>query len=429
MSFWEEQHLTYTFAVICFLTLRLSTSQNCPAESLEDVVIDIQSSLSKGIRGIEPIHTLTQEDCISVCCSTENISGNKACNLMIFDTRKTTRQPNCYLFFCPSEEACPLKPAKGLRTYRIIRDFPPLTRTGWPNQKLAQEDYPSRGRSSQPIPSAPSYLTGESQPARGKTLSQEVGASDHLEKQVKVDHVTTQFPVYKEKGHSQSLQSFPEQKTAHLPTKNGSASLSTMAASSPRTISSTPKPALLQPTSPAVTPSATSQPQEAPTPHPAATLISQPPSTLTSTIFTHAVVTPQASTTMAAPTTIFQAPTDLKVTPETVPPRETLSPTLSKGDASSSATLLSSSVDSSATNKTASQGNGRASPGGSLLSSVPGSQAGLPFQKWLLVGSLLFGVMFLVIGFVLLGRMLSESLRRKRYSRLDYLINGIYVDM
>lgn len=49
------------------------------------------------------------------------IAGDKACNLMIFDTRKTARQPNCYLFFCPSEEACPLKPAKGLMTYRIIR--------------------------------------------------------------------------------------------------------------------------------------------------------------------------------------------------------------------------------------------------------------------------------------------------------------------
>lgn len=49
------------------------------------------------------------------------IAGDKACNLMIFDTRKTAKLPNCYLFFCPSEEACPLKPAKGLMSYRIIR--------------------------------------------------------------------------------------------------------------------------------------------------------------------------------------------------------------------------------------------------------------------------------------------------------------------
>ena len=49
------------------------------------------------------------------------LTGDKACNLMIFDTQKKFKLPNCYLFFCPSEEACPLKPAKGLMSYRIIR--------------------------------------------------------------------------------------------------------------------------------------------------------------------------------------------------------------------------------------------------------------------------------------------------------------------
>ena len=75
MFFWGGWSLTYTFVMICFLTLRLSTSQNCLTESLEDVVIDIQLSLSKGIRGNEPIHTLTPQDCINSCCSTKNISG------------------------------------------------------------------------------------------------------------------------------------------------------------------------------------------------------------------------------------------------------------------------------------------------------------------------------------------------------------------
>lgn len=75
MFFREGWSLTHTRVIICFLTLRLSTSQNCPTKSLEDMVIDIQSSLSKGIRGNEPIHTLTQEDCVNSCCSTKNISG------------------------------------------------------------------------------------------------------------------------------------------------------------------------------------------------------------------------------------------------------------------------------------------------------------------------------------------------------------------
>nr|KAF6453076.1 MANSC domain containing 1 [Molossus molossus] len=168
MFFREGRSLTYTFVIICFLTVRLSTSQNCLTQSLEDVIIDIQSSLTKGIRGNEPIHTLTQEDCINSCCSTKNISGDKACNLMIFDTRKTTRQPNCYLFFCPSEEACPLKPAKGLMSYRIIRDF-----TSWGNPDLP----------GQAVTATPTRRTGYSKPTDvlwRETFSRKFGAPGSL---------------------------------------------------------------------------------------------------------------------------------------------------------------------------------------------------------------------------------------------------------
>ncbi|XP_077026203.1 MANSC domain-containing protein 1 [Tamandua tetradactyla] len=425
MSFREEWSLTYAFAVICFLTLGLSTSQNCPTKRLEDVVIDIQSSLSKGIRGNEPIYTLIQEDCINACCSTRNISGDKACNLMIFDTRKTAKQPNCYLFFCPSEEACPLKQAKGLMTYRIIRDFPPVTSTDQPSHKLSQEDPLSRGLSSQAVPSMPTYLTNYSKPTLGDTLSRKVGSSNHSEKLSRIDQTTTQF----KKDHAQSSQFSPEQKIAHLLPKNVTAFLTTVAPASPHTISATPKPALLQPSSPGVKPVVTSQPLEAPTPPSEAAPSFQPPTALISTIFTHAVVTPRAGTTTTVPATVFQAPTDLKVTLETGPSRKTPNPSLNKEGAPDSATVPLSNVNSPTMNETPSQENGKASPGGSSLNSVPESRHGLPFEKWLLVGTLLFGVLFLVIGFVLLGRMLSESLRRKRYSRLDYLINGIYVDM
>jgi hypothetical protein len=83
------------------------------------------------------------------------------------------------------------------------------------------------------------------------------------------------------------------------------------------------------------------------------------------------------------------------------------------------------------THRTASQENenGEASIGGSSPSPVLEGQHGFPFEKWLLLGTLLFGVVLLVIGLALMGRMLAESLHRKRYSRLDYLINGIYVDI
>ncbi|XP_022350773.1 MANSC domain-containing protein 1 [Enhydra lutris kenyoni] len=444
MFFRDKWSLTYTCVIICFLTLRLSTSQNCPTKSLEDVVIDIQSSLSKGIRGNEPIHTLTQEDCINSCCSTKNITGDKACNLMIFDTRKTTRQPNCYLFFCPSEEACPLKPAKGLMSYRIIRDFPTSARTNSPSPELTQEDSFIHGQSSQGITPTPTPVTEYSKPTDSfwrDAFSQKFGSSDHSEKLFKIGQASTPFPVYKEKGHSQSSQFSSEQKIARLLPVT---TLPTMMTVASQRITSTPaKPALPPTTNAPVIPSVTSEPEMATSAPALAPGKSQPPTTLLSTILTHAVVIPKASiTTAAVSNAISEAPIDWKSPAEMVPFREISSFTSNTEDAqsnpitlslstvdSSAAMLLLSDVVSSAPNKTASQENEKARPDGSSLNSVPESQHGLPFEKWLLIGTLLFGVLFLAIGLVLLGRMFSESLRRRRYSRLDYLINGIYVDI
>ncbi|XP_012665532.1 MANSC domain-containing protein 1 [Otolemur garnettii] len=426
MFFRKEGSLTYTLVIICFLMLRLSTSQECLTESLEDVIIDIQSSLSKGIRGNEPVHRLTQEDCINSCCSTKNISGNKACNLMIFDTRKTTGQPNCYLFFCPSEEACPLKPAKGLTSYRIIRDFPPSTRTDLPRQELAQEESLLRGQSSQAVTTLPPRLIGYSKAADNSQgdFSQTFGSSDHLGKLSKADQASTQVRVYKEEAHSPRSQLSSEKEVVFLLLENVTTFPTTAAVVSRRTISAPPKPAVLVLTNASAIPSGTSQPQLATTAPPVTTVPTQPPTALMSTIFT-----PPAMATTTLPTTIFQAPSDLQVTPETGPFRGISDQTLSIEDVHNPATLPFSNVESSTANKTASQDNGKPSPGRSSLSSMPKDQYGLPFEKWLLIGTLVFGVLFLVIGLVLLGRMLAESLRRKRYSRLDYLINGIYVDL
>ncbi|KAM7115148.1 MANSC domain-containing protein 1 isoform 2-T2 [Molossus nigricans] len=417
MFFREGRSLTYTFVIICFLTVRLSTSQNCLTQSLEDVIIDIQSSLTKGIRGNEPIHTLTQEDCINSCCSTKNISGDKACNLMIFDTRKTTRQPNCYLFFCPSEEACPLKPAKGLMSYRIIRDF-----TSWGNPDLP----------GQAVTATPTRRTGYSKPTDvlwRETFSRKFGASDHLEKLFKIDPASTRLPVYKERDRSQSSQFSLEQKVGHLLPENVTTVPTATAAASLHSGSAPPEPRVPFPTSAPATPAVASEPRVASTAPPATTVTSRPPTAISSHL-PRAVVAPRANmTTTAVPTATLQATVHSKGLPETVPFREISNQTLTTEKAQNPTTSLLPNVASYTTNKTASQENGKSSSGGSSQHSVPESQYGLPFEKWLLVGTLLFGVLFLTIGLVLLGRMLLESLRRKRYSRLDYLINGIYVDI
>ncbi|XP_057559328.1 MANSC domain-containing protein 1 isoform X1 [Hippopotamus amphibius kiboko] len=411
MFFREGSSLIYTSVIICFLTLRLSTSQNCPTESLEDVVIDIQSSLSKGIRGNEPIHTLTQEDCINSCCSTKNISGDKACNLMIFDTRKTTKLPNCYLFFCPNEEACPLKPAKGLMSYRIIRDSPSLAGTDLPSQEVAQEESLFRGRSSQAVTRTPPPPTGDSKStvSWGDAFSQKFGSSDHVEKRLQIDPESPHVTVYEEKDPSQKSPSSSEQTVAHLLPENGTVFPTTVAVASLHTIPATPKPASLPAANTAVMPSVTSQP-------PGAT--SAPPVAMVTNM-----------TTIEVPTSIFRASTDSKGPPDMVPFRDISNLTLNAEATRHPATFPLSNVDSPATNTTASQEDGKASPGGPSLSSAPGSRHGLAFEQWLLVGTVLFGVLFLATGLGLLGRTLLESLRRKHYSRLDYLINGIYVDI
>ncbi|EHB14322.1 MANSC domain-containing protein 1 [Heterocephalus glaber] len=411
----EECRLPFSLLIICFLTLSLSASQTCLKESLADVVIDIQSSLSRGIRGNEPIHEATQEDCINSCCSTQNIAGDKACNLMIFDTRKTAGQPNCYLFFCPSVEACPLKPAKGLRSYRIIPDVPSLT--DLLHQELSQEGPPlSYGQSPQAIlsPLPPDLLWRNGS-------SQRSASSDHLQKLVQISKASTQVSTNEDKGHSQSLQSSSEPEVAHLLPENKTTFPSAVALGFQHNSSVTLKPVSLLSTSGSAIPPVTSQPQVATSIAPITTVPSQPPPTPVST---RAVVTPQAVL-----STVFQTPTDSKGTSESVPFREASRLTSHAGNVHNPTTLPLSNVEFSATNKTVSQEKGKAPVDSSSPSSVSGNQDGLPFQRWLLLGTLLFGVLFLVIGLALLGRIFSESLRRKRYSRLDYLINGIYVDI
>ncbi|NXS54798.1 MANS1 protein, partial [Brachypteracias leptosomus] len=46
-----------------------------------------------------------------------------------------------------------------------------------------------------------------------------------------------------------------------------------------------------------------------------------------------------------------------------------------------------------------------------------------------LIAALLFGVIFLLLVIVLTGKKIHESLQKRHYTRLDYLINGMYADV
>ncbi|KAG8513730.1 MANSC domain-containing protein 1 [Galemys pyrenaicus] len=500
MFFRKEQGWTYTWVIICFLTLRLSASQKCPTESLGDAVIDIQTSLTRGIRGSEPLHASTQEDCVSSCCSTTNIAGDKACNLVIFDARKTTRQPNCYLFFCPSEDACPLKPAEGLRTYRIIREFVSSARTD------------ARPAAGTPMPPPLGGLPEASDAFQGDALPGKFGSPHHLEKMLKMDDLSTRHPVREDNGHSPGPEPLPGRNPAPLLPGHVAALPTTVATAAPHRPSAASQPAALpspgaavaQPrgpgsappvtpavtsqhqgsssappvipavtsrpqgsssappvtlavtsqhqgsssappvtpavtsrpqgssSAPPITPAVTSRPQGSSSAPPVSAVTFWPSATLVTTLWPRATATIQSRvTTTATPATTFQGPTDSKSPPGSEPFRGASSPPVSTGkppEAAARPLPTAPHAVPSAEGKAASGAEGPVLRGPSGDSALDG-RLGLPLEKGLLLGSLLFGVLFLAIGLVLLGRMLLESLRRRRYSRLDYLINGIYVDI
>ncbi|XP_007435860.1 MANSC domain-containing protein 1 [Python bivittatus] len=106
-------------AVLFSVMIKPSQTQRCSSEKMEDIMVYIPAAFSKGIRGTDPIYTPSWEACVNTCCL-EKIAGDKTCNYVVFNTKMKGRSPNCYQFYYPAKEACPVKPALGLVTFRII---------------------------------------------------------------------------------------------------------------------------------------------------------------------------------------------------------------------------------------------------------------------------------------------------------------------
>lgn len=307
-----------------------------------------------------------------------------------------------------------------LLIFFVLSDFP-LTRANSSLQQLTQEESLLLGHTSAGVTPGVHPSAGYPKPTGlfwRDLSSPKSTASPDLHKHVKIDEASTQLPSHEGKSHSQSLQLPSELKMAHLLPKTATTPSTTVAVAPLHNVSATLKPAL--PLASVSMPPKTSK-QEATTAPLVTTVTSKLPAAPVSTSFTP-VLTHQA-----ASTTIFQAHAEPKGVLETVPFRG--GSTLDTKHGKSPAVIALSTSASSITNQTASWQHRKVSGGSASLNRGPESQPGLSFEKWLLIGTLFSGVLFLVIGLVLLGRMLVESLRRKRYSRLDYLINGIYVDI
>ncbi|NXN75100.1 MANS1 protein, partial [Himantopus himantopus] len=439
--------------VITCVMPRPSLSQECSSERMEDTIIDINLSLPKGVRSAEPVYAPTPEACVRTCCSGEKLSGDKKCNLMIFDARRTSAHPNCYLFYCPSTEACPMKPATGFVSYKITGD------THAPeNTSFKHEDFSSNGYSLSLDAGAFLSHSQTSHQNRTAALQQSVfhQASEllnHMGKHLDNTKFHTVFPESQRAKHPESLDPIPRQKVINLPPNTSSAvQIGNPSASFLTTQSSTPEPSSTILTS---LPTSTTRLKSRTTSlHPGGAKLAT--GTTTTATFPPTVTTrakpgiPPTSTAvtsvpLSSATTSASISTTKRVTTNsrfaTVPsglrtPATPPEPTVVSSNDTSHVTLLSfpgftlSTSDSPTSFQNDPQGYDPSDSESYLPESVLRGKGGVQLgEKSSLVAALLFGVIFLLLVIALTGKKIHESLQKRHYTRLDYLINGMYADV
>ncbi|XP_061438487.1 MANSC domain-containing protein 1 [Rhineura floridana] len=378
-----------TFVVVFCVMLKPSQSQVCSTEKMENITIDIKAAFSKGIRGTDPIHAASWEACVNVCC----LDIDKKCNYVVFDTRRKGNNPNCYLFYYPTNETCPVKQVLGLVTYRMIEDAEvPMSAPS--SVKLSHPIV--NGKFLSPLTAMFDPHSTTSHP-HGSGLLQKPTASKRMEIVSHLDKIN---------GHSQ----LPKGERA-----NGSENLNY---SSMHELNSLLSPRI-----------ANSIPPVIPIVQPTAKLPTVTTGTQASTI---AAVIPDvssrnATTTMS--TTAYHRNTHVAtINPE----RSTTVPnpsTTSGSNASGFSPLLSIKI-SSASLHNVHLSNGQLGLEGYVLNGAPSKKRASHFgDKSILTAALLFGVIFLLLVTVMVGRKMLESFWQRRYTRLDYLINGMYANL
>ncbi|XP_075583927.1 MANSC domain-containing protein 1 [Pelecanus crispus] len=437
------------------VVLRPSLSQECSAEKMENTIIDINLSLPKGIRGAEPVYAPNPEACVHACCSGEKLSGDKKCNLMIFDPRRTSANPNCYLFYCPSTEACPTKPTTGFVSYKITRDTHALEDTSFKSEDFSSNGYSLSSDAGAFISHSQTSHQNHTAALQQSVFHQTSELLNHVAKHLDNSEFDTVFPESQGAKHPESLDTIPRQKVINLPSSMSSAvRIGNPSALFPTTQSSVPEPSSTtltplptsttrlesrttslptggaKPTAVTTTTTATFLPTvntRAKPGIPAATIAVthvplSSPTTSGSTSTTKWVTTNSRSAT---------APSGLR-TPA-IPPE----PTVVSSNNTSHVTLLSFSgfTLSTSDSPTASQSDPQGYDPFDSESYLPesvlrGKGVVLLGEKSSLVAALLFGVIFLLLVIALTGKKIHESLQKKRhYTRLDYLINGMYTDV
>ncbi|KFO79167.1 MANSC domain-containing protein 1, partial [Cuculus canorus] len=428
-------------------------SGECSAEKMGDAIVDINLSLPQGIRGAEPMFAPSPEACVRACCSGEKPPGDKKCNLMIFDSRRTSAHPNCYLFYCPSTEACPMKPSTGYVSYKITRDTHALEDITFKSENFSSHEYS--------LPSDDGAFISHSQETqqnRTAALQQSVfhQASEllnHMARHLDNNEAHNVFPESQRAEHPETLDSIPRQKVINLWSNTSSTvQIGNTSASFLTPQSSVPEPngTILSPL-PTSTTRLESRTISVPAGSVRPTAVATTTATFLPTANTRAKLgIPPATITvthvpLSSPTTSASTSTTKQVTTNsrsaTTPsglrgPAILLEPTVVSSNDTSHVTLLSfpgvtlSASDSSTAPQNDSQGYEQSDLESYLPENVPRGKGVIHLgEKNSLVVALLFGVIFLLLVIALTGKKIHESLQKRHYTRLDYLINGIYADV
>ncbi|NXU28097.1 MANS1 protein, partial [Thalassarche chlororhynchos] len=440
--------------VIACLMPRPSLSQECSAEKMENTIIDINLSLPEGIRGAEPVYAPSPEACVRACCSGEKLSGDKKCNLMIFDARRTSAHPNCYLFYCPSTEACPMKPTTGFVSYKITRDTHALEGTSFKSEDFSSNGYSLSSGAGAFISHSQTSHQNRTAALQQSVFHQAPELLNHVAKHLDNSEFHTVFPESQRAKRPENLGPIPRQKVINLLSNTSSAvRVGNPSASFPTTQSSVPEPSSTALNS---LPTSTTRLESRTTPLPIGGVKPTAVTTTTTATFpptvnmrakpgipaatiavTHIPLSSPAtsastSTTKRVTTNSRSATTPSGLRTPAIPPK----PTVVSSNDTSHVTLLSFSgfALSTSDSPTASQNDPQGYDSADSESYLPESvligkgvvQLG---EKSSLLAALLFGVIFLLLVIALTGKKMHESLQKRHYTRLDYLINGMYADV
>ncbi|XP_041254778.1 MANSC domain-containing protein 1 [Onychostruthus taczanowskii] len=423
-------------------------SQECSAEKMENSIIDIDLSLPRGVRGAEPLRVPSAGACVRACCSGHRLAGDKKCNLIIFYAARTSTHPNCYLFYCPSTEACPMKPATGLVSYKITTDIHALEDKSIKTENFSSNEYPLPSDAGTFISHSQDIHQNHTASLEQSVFHQASELLNHIGKHLDNMELHTVSPESQRAGESESLDPISGQQVINVPPRKPSAAPvgnptssfpTTPRAGIPETSSASLAPlptgtAQMESPTTSLHPAA-AKPTTAASP-PAAATAAQPAVPATSIAVTHVPLS--KPTNSASPSITVQVTTNsgsATALSGLRTPAMANEPTVVSSNDTSHVTLHSFpgfilSSDSPSSSQNDLRGYDPSDSESSLSEGVLRGKGVFQLgEKSSLIAALFFGVIFLLVVIVLTGKKIHESLQKRHYTKLDYLINGMYADV